>query len=178
MYLNWYFRAKIQKEEWEMEKPEVRIELKINCAEALWMLVRENRLNCKNITEMNGIRSLAKLIEKEQGEIRYNNNCLMIVVEITAIAERDLEFRQSVIKTNSSGVKALINQIRRVIDESEEDRFQIPAIRSIGSLARIFSARDTQVIESLVWKLSNKNYKVAAEAVLALQKFICPGNHL
>ncbi|GLT25317.1 hypothetical protein SLA2020_004520 [Shorea laevis] len=178
--LNWFFegsnRAKMQKKEWETAKPEVKLQLKLNCSKALWVLARGNKSISKNITERNGLMCLAKLIEKERNELQLN--CLMIVKEIATIAEQQPNFRRLAFKTNSPGVRAVIDELLRVIKESEGPQLQIPAIRSIGSLARIFPAREIRVIESLVAQIRNKHHEVAEEAVIALEKFICEDNFL
>ncbi|GLT97023.1 hypothetical protein SLE2022_146100 [Rubroshorea leprosula] len=178
--LNWYFegcnRAKMQKEEWEKEKPEVRKELKTNCSKALWMLSHKNVSICKKITERNGLMYLAKLMDKERDELQFN--CLMTVMEIADAAETDPNFRHSVFKINSPGVRAVVDQLLRVIKESGSPKFQIPAIKSIGYLARIFPAKETQVIDSLVAQLFSKCRDVAEEAAIALKKFVCPDNYL
>ncbi|GLT25313.1 hypothetical protein SLA2020_004480 [Shorea laevis] len=119
---------------------------------------------------------LAKLIEKERNELQLN--CLMIVKEIAAVAEQQANFRHLAFKTHSPGVRAVIDELLRVIKESEGPELQISAIRSIGSLARIFPAREIRVIESLVAHISNKHREVAEEAVIALQKFVRQGHFL
>ncbi|GKV32228.1 hypothetical protein SLEP1_g40845 [Rubroshorea leprosula] len=81
-------------------------------------------------------------------------------------------------KTNSPDVRAVIDELLRVIKESEGPELRIPAIRSIGSLARIFPAREIRVIESLVAQIRSKHRKVAEEAVIALQKFVCEDHFL
>ncbi|GKV32232.1 hypothetical protein SLEP1_g40849 [Rubroshorea leprosula] len=178
--LNWFFegsnRAKMQKKEWETAKPEVKIQLKLNCSKALWVLARGNESISKNITQRNGLMCLAKLIEKERSELQLN--CLMIVKEIAAAAEQQANFRRLAFKTNLPDVRAVIDELLRVIKESEGPELQIPAIRSIGSLARIFPAREIRVIESLVAQIRNKHREVAEEAVTALQKFVCEDHFL
>ncbi|GLT25315.1 hypothetical protein SLA2020_004500 [Shorea laevis] len=178
--LNWFLegsnRAKMQKKEWETEKPKVKLQLKLNCSKALWVLARGNESIRQNITERNGLMCLAKLIEKERNELQLN--CLMIVKEIAAAAEQQANFRRLAFKTNLPGVRAVIDELLRVIKESESPELQVPAIRSIGSLARIFPAREIRVIESLVAQIRNKHRGVAEEAVIALQKFVCEENFL
>ncbi|GKV32218.1 hypothetical protein SLEP1_g40835 [Rubroshorea leprosula] len=180
LFLNWLFegsnRAKMQKKEWETAKPEVKLQLKLNCSKALWVLARENESISKNITERNGLMCLAKLIEKERNELQLN--CLMIVKEIAATAEQQANFRRSAFKTNLPGVRAVIDELLRVIKESADTELQILAIRSIGSMARIFPVREIRVIESLVAQIRNKHHEVAEEAVITLQKFVCGDNFL
>ncbi|GLT46441.1 hypothetical protein SLA2020_201890 [Shorea laevis] len=160
----------------ENEKPEVKLQLKISCAEALWMLARGSVLNSKRITETKGLLCLAKLVEKEHGELQYN--CLMTITEITAAAESNADLRRSAFRTNSPAAKAVVDQLLKVIKESDSSTLQIPAIKSIGSLAKTFPARETRVIEPLVAQLSSRDQEVAAEAAIALQKFAFPENFL
>ncbi|OMO78323.1 Armadillo [Corchorus capsularis] len=133
-------------------------------------------LNSRRITETKGLLCLAKLVEKEQGELQYN--CLMTIMEITAAAESNSDLRRAVFKTNSPAAKAVIDQLLRVIKELDSPILQVPAIKSIGSLARTFPARETRVIGPLVTQLSNKDQEVAMEAAIALQKFASPENFL
>lgn len=161
----------------ENERPEIKLKLKISCAEALWMLARGSVSNSKRITETKGLLCLAKLVEKEEGELQYN--CLMTIKEITAAAESNADLRRAAFKTNSPAAKAVIDQLLRVIKEFDSPRLQIPAIRSIGSLARTFPARETRVIGPLVAQLGNtRSQEVATEAAIALGKFTCPDNFL
>ncbi|KAJ6721907.1 ARMADILLO REPEAT ONLY 4 [Salix viminalis] len=127
----------------ENAMPEVKHELKISCAEALWMLARGSVLNSKRITDTKGLLCLAKLVENGEGELQFN--CLMTIKEITSAADPKL---------------------------------QVPAIRSIGSLARTFPAKETRVVGPLVAHLSNRSQEVTAEAAIALGKFATPENFL
>ncbi|KAK8310483.1 hypothetical protein V6Z12_D02G189300 [Gossypium hirsutum] len=164
------------RKERENEKPEVKLQLKINCAEALWMLAKGSVSNSRRITETKGLLCLAKLVEKEQGELQYN--CLMAIMEITAAAESNSDLRRAAFKTNSPAAKAVIDQLLRVTKELDSPILQVPAIRSVGSLARTFPARETRVIGPLVTQLGNKDQEVAVEAAIALQKFASPENFL
>ncbi|CAL0314092.1 unnamed protein product [Lupinus luteus] len=164
------------RKEREYEDPVLELQLKISCAEALWMLARGSLSNSKKITETKGVLCLAKLVEKEQGELQYN--CLMTITEIAAAAESNPDFRRAAFKTNSPPAKAVVEQLLRIIKEVDSPILQIPAIRSIGSLARTFPAREIRVTASLVAQLSNRNIEVATEAAIALAKFACPDNFL
>ncbi|KAF8390487.1 hypothetical protein HHK36_025013 [Tetracentron sinense] len=176
MHLEGTSRGGHHRKERENEKPGVKLELKIRCAEALWMLSRGNVLNSRRITETKGLLCLAKLIGEEQGELQLN--CMMIVMEITAAAEFNADLRWAAFKTNSPAAKAVVDQLLRVIKEESDPSLQIPAIKSIGSLARTFPARETRVIGVLVIQLSHRNPDVAEEAAIALEKFACPENFL
>ena len=169
-------RAGQHRRERENEKPEVKLSLKISCAGALWMLAKGSVMNSKRITETKGLLCLAKLVEKEEGELQYN--CLMTIMEITAAAEYNADLRRSSFRINSPAAKAVVEQLLRVIRELDNPILQVPAIKSIGSLARTFPARETWVINPLVTQLSHRNPDVAAEAAISLGKFACPDNFL
>ncbi|KAI3452683.1 hypothetical protein Pfo_009347 [Paulownia fortunei] len=164
------------RKERENEKPEVKLKLKISCAEALWMLARGSVPNSRRITETKGLLCLAKLVETEEGELQ--TNCLMTIMEITAAAESNADLRRATFKTNSPAAKAVVDQLLRVIKDSDDPRLHIAAIRAIGCLARTFPARETRVIGPLVELLSHRNQDVAAEAAISLGKFACPDNFL
>ncbi|XP_039039941.1 uncharacterized protein LOC120178054 [Hibiscus syriacus] len=151
-------------------------ELKTCCAEALWTLAAKSKTNCMTITKTRAMLSLAKLVEKERGKLRYY--CLMTIMEITAVAETDIHFRCTVFKTNAASTKAVVDQLLGVIEESRNPIQQIPAIRSIGSLARIFPSHETRIISLLISLLHNKHLTVASEAEIALKKFTSPDNYL
>nr|XP_023898216.1 uncharacterized protein LOC112010105 [Quercus suber]POE53649.1 hypothetical protein CFP56_36813 [Quercus suber] len=169
-------RAGQHRRERENEKPEVKLSLKISCAGALWMLAKGSVLNSRRITETKGLLCLAKLVEKEEGELQYN--CLMTIMEITAAAESNADLRRSSFRINSPAAKAVVEQLLRVIRELDNPILQVPAIKSIGSLARTFPARETWVINPLVTQLSHRNPDVAAEAAISLGKFACLDNFL
>ncbi|KAI3921408.1 hypothetical protein MKW98_013342 [Papaver atlanticum] len=164
------------KYEKENVSPDVKLQLKINCAEALWMLSRESISNSRRITETKGLLCLAKIIEKETGDLQMN--CLMTVMEITAAAEMNADLRRAAFKTNSPASKAVAEQLLTLIHQETSPSLQIPAIKSIGSLARTFHSRETRVIKPIVLQLGNMNLDVATEAAIALGKFACPENFL
>ncbi|XP_030545021.2 uncharacterized protein LOC115751310 isoform X2 [Rhodamnia argentea] len=165
-----------QRKEREGETPEIKLKLKCSCAEALWMLAKGNVLNSRRITETKGLLCLAKLVEKEHDMLRYN--CLMTLVEITAAAELNSDLRRAAFKTSSPAAKAVVDQLLRIVKEIDWPSLQILAIRSIGSLARTFPARETRVIQPLVTQLSHRDEDVATEAAISLAKFACPDNYL
>lgn len=180
-YSNSYFmegssRGGNHRKERENEDPAVKLQLKVSCAEALWMLARGSVTNSRKITETKGMLSLAKIVQKEQGELQYN--CLMTIMEITAAAESNADLRRGAFKTNSPAAKAVVEQLLRIIKEVDSPALQIPAMKSIGALARTFPARETRVIEPLVTQMSNRNSEVADEAAVALTKFASPDNFL
>lgn len=164
------------RKEKENEKPEMKHQLKISCAKALWMLSKGSVVISKRITETKGLLCLAKLVEREEGELQFN--CLMTIMEITAAAESNADLRRAAFKTNSPAAKAVVDQLLRVIKESDDPTLKIPAVRSVGSLARTFPARETRVIGPLVELLSNGNLDVAAEAAASLEKFTSQQNFL
>ncbi|KVH95552.1 uncharacterized protein LOC112528416 [Cynara cardunculus var. scolymus] len=158
------------------EPQDLILEFKTNCSGALWMLARGSIANSRKITETKGLLYLAKLIEKENGELQIN--CLMTIIEITAAAEYNPDLRRSAFKTNSPSAKAIVDQLLRLIHESDNPVTKIPAIKAIGHLARTFPSRETRVIGPLVKQLSHKNPIVGTESVIALCKFTCEENFL
>nr|XP_016512857.1 PREDICTED: uncharacterized protein LOC107829898 [Nicotiana tabacum] len=158
----------------ELEPPEVKAKLKVSCAMALWKLAKGSLLNTRKITEAKGLLCLAKIIEKEKGDLQIN--CLMTVMELAAVAESNVELRRVAFKPTSPAGKAVIDQLLRVINEETSAPLVIPAIKAIGCLARTFPAKDTRIIELIVVKLGHRNTDVAVEACIALEKFTCPDN--
>lgn len=174
----------INRKERQNEPSELKLELKTNCAKALWMLARGNLANSRIITDTKGLLCLAKIIETEKGELQIN--CLMNVMEITAAAESNPDLRRAAFKTNSPAAKAVIDQLLRLIhdsdsgsdSDSDDSPIKIPAIRAIGYLARTFPARETRIIGPLVKQLGHWNPDVGTESAMALGKFACPENFL
>ncbi|XP_004236251.1 uncharacterized protein [Solanum lycopersicum] len=158
----------------ELEPPEVKAKLKVSCAMALWKLAKGSLMNSRKITETKALLCLAKIIEKEKGELQIN--CLMTVMELAAVAESNAELRRVAFKPTSPAGKAVIDQLLRVINEETDAPLVIPAIKAIGSLARTFPAKDTRIVKHLVGKLGHRNTDVAVEACIALGKFACPEN--
>ncbi|WVZ11136.1 hypothetical protein V8G54_015666 [Vigna mungo] len=181
-YSNSYFfaegssRGGNHRKERENEDPEVKLQLKVSCAEALWMLARGSVTNSRKITETKGMLCLAKIVQNEQGELQIN--CLMTIMEVTVAAESNADLRRAAFKTNSPAAKTVVEQLLRIIKEVDNPALQMPAMKSIGALARTFPARETRVIEPLVAQMSNRNAEVADEAALALTKFASPDNFL
>uniref|UniRef100_A0A0D6R601 Armadillo repeat-containing domain-containing protein n=1 Tax=Araucaria cunninghamii TaxID=56994 RepID=A0A0D6R601_ARACU len=160
----------------EEEDLAVKSEWKTEVARALWKLAEESESNSKRITDTKGLLCLAKLIQKDDGELQHN--CLLAVMEITAAAERNSDLRRSAFKTNSPAAKAVVDQLLRVVEEEGKPDLQIPALRAIGCLARTFPARESRIIRPLVKQLGHMNPLVGGEAATALQKFADPGNFL
>lgn len=158
----------------ELEPPEVKSRLKVSCAMALWKLAKGSLLNSRKITETKALLCLAKIIEKEKGELQIN--CLMTVMELAAVAESNAELRRVAFKPTSPAGKAVIDQLLRVINEETNAPLVILAIKAIGSLARTFPAKDTRIVEHVVGKLGHRNTDVAVEVCIALGKFACPDN--
>ncbi|XP_074314934.1 uncharacterized protein LOC141651110 [Silene latifolia] len=164
------------KKDRENESPEVKHKLKVKCALALWRLCENSLLNSQKIAEPKGMFCLSKIIETEEGELRFN--CLMTIMEVTKVAEGNAELRKVAWKPTSPPTKAVLDQLKRVVKEERNPDFLIPAIRSIGCLARIFPAKESGLVSSLVGKLGDGNVNVAIEAAIALTKFTCPDNHI
>ncbi|KAL4302200.1 hypothetical protein GQ457_10G022810 [Hibiscus cannabinus] len=154
----------------------VNLELKLCCSKALLILVRQSVRNCTTFAETKGMLCLAKLLETEKNELQYN--CLMIINEITTIAESNKDFRHSAFKSSSPASNAIVNELLKVIEEYDTTKLRIPAIKSVGSLARSFSAKESHVISPLVALLGDTDREVATEASIALQKFVHSTNHL
>ncbi|CAN6713802.1 unnamed protein product [Malus baccata var. baccata] len=166
-----------QRKEREREaesNPEVKLELKAGCAKALWKLCKGCLFNSRKVTETKGLICLAKIIEKEAGELQLN--CLMTVMEIAVVAESNPDLRRAAFKPNSPAAKAILDQLLRVIQEEANQELQIPAIKAIGSLARTFPARETRIVGPLVARLGSADVDVAIEAAIALGKFVCTDN--
>ncbi|GLU12661.1 hypothetical protein SLE2022_293250 [Rubroshorea leprosula] len=163
-----------KEKEREAETPELKLKLQVSCAEALWKLSKGSISTNRRITETKGLLCLAKIIEKEIGDLQFN--CLMTVMEITMFAECNTELRRADFKTNCPAAKAVFDQLLRVIQEGNNPALQIASIRSIGCLARTFPARETRIMGPLVSKLCSMNVNVTMEAAIALGKFACPDN--
>ncbi|OWM65415.1 uncharacterized protein LOC116212919 [Punica granatum] len=162
------------RKEREVETPEMKLKLKVSCAGALWRLCRGSLVNSRKITETKGLLCLAKIIEVERGDLRFN--CLMTVMEVAAVAESNPDLRRAAFKTNSPAAKAILEQLLRILQEENDPELLIPAIRSIGSLARTFPTRETRIIKPLVTQLGQRHVDAAIEAAIALGKFVCPEN--
>ncbi|CAO2819028.1 unnamed protein product [Amaranthus hypochondriacus] len=159
----------------ENESPEVKLKLKTQCALALWRLCEGSVTNSQKVAEPKGLFCLSKIIETERGELQYN--CLRTIMEVAKVAEANADLRKVAWKPSSPPAKAVLDQLLRVIKEESNKDFQIPAITAIGCLARIFPAKETGIVSSLVSQLGNKDIRVATEAAVALAKFACPDNH-
>ncbi|XP_039037902.1 uncharacterized protein LOC120175330 [Hibiscus syriacus] len=133
-------------DESEVNLPKPKLERRY--VEALWMVAARSKTNCRTTRKTKTTVGLPKLVGTEWGRLRYY--CLMIIMEITAFAESDINFLCTVFKTNALSTKAAVDQLLRVTKESNNHIVQIPAIRSISSLARIFQSGETQIIFSLV----------------------------
>lgn len=162
------------RKEKEVETPETKLALKVSCAGALWKLSRGSLVNSKKITESKGLLCLAKIIKGETGELQYN--CLMTVTEIATVAESNTDLRRVAFKPNSPFAKAVLDQLLRILQEESNVDILIPAIKSIGSLARTFAAKESRIIKPLVCHLADGDMDVAIEAAVALGKFACPEN--
>lgn len=162
------------RKEREAESPDLKHMLKISCAGALWKLSKGSLFNSRKITETKALVCLAKLIEKEHGELQLN--CLMTVMELAAVAELHPDLRQVAFKPNSPAARVILDQLLRVINEENSPQLLIPTIKSIGSLARTFPAKETRILGPLVTQLGHKSADVATEAAIALGKFVAPDN--
>lgn len=162
------------RKEREAESPDMKHKLKISCAGALWKLSKGSLHNSRKITDTKALVCLAKLIEKEHGELQIN--CLMTVMELAAVAELHADLRQVAFKPNSPAARVILDQLLRVLNEENSPQLLIPTIKSIGSLARTFPAKETRILGPLVKQLGHKSADVATEAAIALGKFVAPDN--
>lgn len=154
-----------------------RQELKIKFAEALWKLAMDGNVsNSRRIVDVKGLACLAGLLEKETGELR--SNCVMALSEICAAAEKDAELRRIAFKASLPAAKMAVDQLVALAGGVAGDmELRSHAVRSIGSLAQTFPARETRVVNALVEGLSHRELKVAAEAAIALTKFVSINNY-
>lgn len=159
----------------ETEAPEVKSRLKISCASALWILARGNLFNSGKITDTKALLVLAKIIEKEQGELKIN--CLRVVMELAVVAESNPELKRAAFKPTSTAAKVVFDQLLRVINEESSPTMVIPAVKSIGCLASMFPAKEKRIIQSLVANLGSRSRDVASETARALSKFVCEENY-
>ncbi|KAH6803263.1 hypothetical protein C2S51_034709 [Perilla frutescens var. frutescens] len=159
----------------EAKPPEVNSRLKISCAAALWILARRSLLNSGKITDTKALRVLAKIIEKEQGELK--ENCLKVVMELAAVAESHADLKRSAFKLTSTPAKVVLDQLLKVMDEEKRPQLVIPAVKAVGCLASMFPAKERRVVRRLVAQLSHLDHDVAAEAARALSKFACGQNY-
>ncbi|KZV48213.1 hypothetical protein F511_10799 [Dorcoceras hygrometricum] len=163
-----------KEKERDSESPEVRSRLKASCATALWKLARGSLSNSTKITETKALLVLAKIIEKERGDLQFNS--LLAVMELASVAENNSDLKRAAFKPTSPAAKAIFDQLLRVINEGTGVILVVPAIKAIGCLAKMFPAKETRIITPLVTQLSHRNPEVSAEAAEALSKFICEDN--
>ncbi|XP_051133298.1 uncharacterized protein LOC127252957 [Andrographis paniculata] len=160
----------------ESEPPEIRLALKESCASALWRLARGSSSNSKKITETKALLVLAKIVDMEN-TADLKKNCMKVVMELAAVAERDSELKRAAFKPSSTATKVVLDQLLRVIDEESDPALVVPAVMAIGCLATMFSAKEKRIVKSLVAQLGNRQPDVAAEATKALCKFVRDTNY-
>ncbi|KAI5069419.1 hypothetical protein GOP47_0015720 [Adiantum capillus-veneris] len=168
-------QRELNKRERDSESAEVKAELKAEVARTLWMLVKGNSKISKNLTETKALLCFATLMDKWRGAVRFNS--VMALTELAAVAEKDVELRRAAFKMSSPAARVVVDQLLRLIEEGDPS-LQVPCIRAIGCLSRTFPVRETRVVKPLVNQLENTSDNVAAEAVMALEKFACTENFL
>ncbi|KAL9227476.1 hypothetical protein vseg_003160 [Gypsophila vaccaria] len=156
------------------ESPQEKRNVMIKCSWILWRMHDKSLSYCAKIGQADSLFCLAKIIETEKGESKLN--CLMTIKEVAEASEAKMEIRKVIWHPKSPPVKAVLDQLLRLINEESSPVFLIPAIKAVGYLARIFSWKETDMVVALVDRLGDKNMRVATEAVIALTKFIGPGN--
>lgn len=164
-----------KEKEREAEAPEVKSRLKISCAAALCILARQSLLNSGKITDTKALLVMAKIIEREQGELKMN--CLKVVMELAAVAESNAVLKRTAFKPTSTAAKVVFDQLLRVINEETSSAMVIPAVKAIGCLASMFPAKEKRIVQSLVAQLGCRSNDVAAETAKALSKFACDDNY-
>ncbi|KAK1314976.1 hypothetical protein QJS10_CPA06g01179 [Acorus calamus] len=162
------------------ENPKTEVKLKIDCAEALCVLIRHSDSNCRQVANPQALLCLAKIIETEKAEEdeKLKVNCLSILALIAVASEDNHELRRVTFKMSSFATKAIVEQLLHVIEAFiSSPESMILAIRSLGSLARIFPTKESlRVVKPLVHRLGDRAPGVAVEAVVALCKFTSPEN--
>lgn len=156
--------------------PELDVKAMAMAAKALRELAKGNSTICKSITDSKRFLRFADLLQIEDREVRYNS--VMVLLEITAVAEQNSDLRRSAFNSKSLAFKAIVYQIHKLIEENGDTVLLIPYIRIIGSLARAFRASDTLMIEQLVKLLGHQDPELLREAVVALTKFASQCNYL
>ncbi|KAG6424531.1 hypothetical protein SASPL_114949 [Salvia splendens] len=155
--------------------PEVKCRLKINCAIALWKLARRSLVNSRNITDTRALLVLEKIIKKEQGELK--KNCLKVVAELAEVAESNSDLKRTAFKLTSTPAKAVLEQLLKVMSEERNANMVTLAVKAVGCLASMFSAKEKRVVRCLVAKLGHLDRGVADEAARSLSKFVCIRNY-
>lgn len=154
--------------------PEEKMKLKISCGRALWVLAKGSLLNSKKIMETKALICLAKLIEPEPEELQVN--CLKTVMELATVAESNADLRRQAFKPNSPAARTVLDQLLRVVNHETNPKLVVPAITTIGSLARTFPIKETRILGPLVSKLDHQVPDISKEAVMSLTKFVNPEN--
>ncbi|XP_047949128.1 uncharacterized protein LOC125194958 [Salvia hispanica] len=155
--------------------PEVKCRLKINCAIALWKLARHSLVNSRNITDTRALLVLAKIIKKEQGELK--KNCLKVVAELAEVAESHSDLKRTAFKLTSTPAKAVLDQLLKVMSEERNANMVTLAVKVVGCLASMFPAKEKRVVRCLVAQLGHLDRGVADEAARSLSKFVCTKNY-
>ncbi|PWA72500.1 Armadillo [Artemisia annua] len=154
--------------------PEEKMKLKISCGRALWVLAKGSLLNSRKIMETKALICLAKLIEPEPEELQVN--CLKTVMELATVAESNADLRRQAFKPNSPAARTVLDQLLRVVNHGTNPKLVVPAITTIGSLARTFPIKETRILGPLVSKLDHQVPDISKEAVMSLTKFVNPEN--
>lgn len=155
--------------------PEMKLQLKVSCANALCILAKRNLFNSGKITDTKALLVLAKIMEKEQGLLKMN--CLRVVMELAVVAESNPEFKRAAFKPTSTAAKVVFDQLLRVIKEELSPEMVIPAAKAMGCLASMFPAKEKRIVQSLVAQLRHGDRGVVGEAARALRNFVCDDNY-
>lgn len=167
-------KGECNRRERDNESAELKEELKAEVARALGMLVKGNSKTSKIVTTTKAFLCFAELMEKQKGIVRLNS--VLALMEIAAVAEKDVELRKQEFRLSSPAPKGVVDQLLRLIDE-DDPRLQVPCIKAIGCLSGIFPLSRTGVVKLLVRQLEATTESVAAEASMALEKFVSKENY-
>nr|GEV18564.1 hypothetical protein [Tanacetum cinerariifolium] len=162
------------KKETGLGSPEEKMKLKISCGTALWVLAKGSLLNSRKIMETKALICLAKLIEHEPEELQVN--CLKTIMELATVAESNADLRRQAFKPNSPAARTVLDQLLRVVNHETNPKLVVPAIATIGSLARTFPVKETRILGPMVSKLDHQVPDISKEAVMSLTKFANPEN--
>ncbi|XP_047051462.1 uncharacterized protein LOC124656836 [Lolium rigidum] len=163
----------------QIEDAAAKARMKTMAAKALWKLARGHPGVCQSIAESGGILCFTRILDKSdrRSELQFYYSTMMIM-EIARVAEVNLALRQCAFKPGKAA--GATEQLLRIVREGEsDDPLLLPCITSLGCLSRTFTASQiSRVVGLLVELLDNREPSVTREAMLALTKFVCTGNHL
>ncbi|XP_051184026.1 uncharacterized protein [Lolium perenne] len=163
----------------QIEDAPDKARMKTMAAKALWKLARGHPGVCQSIAESGDILCFTRLLDKSGRRSELQFYSAMTIMEIARVAELNLALRQSAFKPGKAAVTEQLLRIVRQGQGESDDPLLLPCISSLGCLSRTFTASQiSRVVGLLVELLDNREPSVTREAMLALTKFVCTGNHL